>query len=324
MRSVWLAVVTALPLALVACVPPPVYKVQRTARVPHPAVPMRTGEPLDGPIELSVGMNSFGDTKQPELMDSQASVEVPNKQMRSELRIRLGREGARGELAPIFEQALASGMKPVDPTQAPVREGSPTGVGIAFRYSIPTGVDGLSIGTGIEAMSWEIPYVEYRTCVAYCAENNAPQMQINHGSEGVGTLGFALTPTYRSGPVAMFAGAYTRRQPTIVRKGTEEFAMDYDQDVSAGNYNMVVHAGIEYRLPAVSFLATVQQDLTADPVLYGPTFGLAIALRVPNHPKLPYHDPQPEPRPASAPVLQSGPPGDPTTSHDTDDALPEY
>ena len=325
MRSVWLALVTALPLALVACVPPPVYKVQRTARVPHPAVPMRTGEPLDGPIELSVGMNSFGDVKQPELVDKQAAVEVPKAQTRSELRIRLGREGARGELAPIFEQSLASGMQPLDATQAPVREGSPTGVGVALRYSFATGVPGFSIGTGIEAMSWQIPYVEYRTCVAYCAENNAPQMQINHGTEGVGTLGFALTPTYRTGPVAIFAGAYTRRQPTIQRKGTEEFAQDYDQDVSAGNYNMLVHAGVEYRLPVVSFLATVQQDLTADPVLYGPTFGLAIALRVPNHPKLPYHDPQPEPRPApAAPPLQSGPPGDPTTSHDTDDALPTY
>jgi hypothetical protein len=320
MRSVCLPIVlAALPLVLVACIPPPpVYRVQRTARVPRPAVPLRTGEPLDGPVELSVGMNSVGDVTKPELVDKEASIEVPRAQTRSELRIRLGRRGARGELAPIYEQALEGGMKPLDPTQAQVREGAPAGVGLALRYSIATGVPGFSIGTGIEAMSWTIPYVEYRTCVANCEENNAPLMQINHGVEDVSTLAFALTPTYRTGPLAIYAGAYTRRHPTIERKGSELYAQDSDQDVSRGDYNVLVHAGVEYRLPIVSFLATVQQDLTADPVRYGPTFGFAIALRAPNAVQLPYHEP-PAPEPRVAPVIQSGPPG----SYDPDAELPD-
>jgi hypothetical protein len=179
----------------------------------------------------------------------------------------------------------------------------------------------LSVGAGVEAISWQIPYVEYRTCVEHCEENNAPLMQVNHGTAGVSTFGFALTPTYRTGALAIYAGAYTRRHPTIERKGSELFAQNSDQDVSRGNYNFLVHAGVEYRLPIISFLATVQQDLTADPVLYGPTFGLAIALRSPNQPKLPYHEPPPEPR--AAPILQSGPPGDPTRWHDTDADLPD-
>lgn len=322
MRLTWLAVTTALSLGLVACVPPPVYRVQRTARVPHPAVPLRTGEPLDGPIELSVGMNSVGDAVEPELKDTQAAIEVPSQQMRGEVRARLGREGARGELAAIYEQSLEGSMHALDPTQAPVSEGQPTGLGLATRYSFATGVSGFSIGTGIEVMTWSIPYVEYRTCVAYCEENAAPEMQTSHGTENVGTFGFALTPTYRTGNLAIYAGAYTRRHPTIERKGTEQYVdTGYDEDVAGGTYNWMVHAGVEYRLPVISFLATVQQDLTAAPVQYGPTFGFAIALRAPNRARLPYHDPTPEPAPP--PEILTGPPGAATPAHDPDADLPD-
>ncbi|HEU4615706.1 MAG TPA: hypothetical protein VFS15_26605 [Kofleriaceae bacterium] len=272
-------------ITAVGCVPPPVYRVQRTARVPHPAAPLRTGEPLDGPVELSLGASSVGDLAAPRLVDKQASIEVPREQMRGELRIRLGRRGARGELAPIFETAAPSSMQPLDPTQAPVESGAPTGFGLAGRYSIDTGAPGFSIGVGLEAMSWQIPYVEYRTCVEFCEENGAPAMQVLHGTEGASTLGASLTPTYRHGDVAVFATAYTRRHPTIVRKGTELYAMDYDQDVDSGNYNWIVSAGIEYRLPVVSLMATVQQDLTRDPVAYAPSFGFSVAVRVPDPPQ---------------------------------------
>ena len=33
--------------AVPACLPDPIYKVQRTARVPHPAAPLRSGAPLE-------------------------------------------------------------------------------------------------------------------------------------------------------------------------------------------------------------------------------------------------------------------------------------
>jgi hypothetical protein len=287
--------------ALVGCVPPPVYRVQRTARVPHPAAPLRTGEPLAGPIELSVGASSIGDVTSPELVDQDASVEVAREQMRAELRIRLGK---RGEIAPIFEQAIAGSMQALDSTQAPVDRGAPTGYGLATRYSFDTGAPGFSFGVGLEAMSWEIPYVEYRTCVEFCEENGAPSSQINHGYETVSTLGLSLTPTYRRGNLALFGGAYTRRHPTIVRKGTEMYATDYDQDVDGGRYNWLLHAGVEYRLPIVSLMATVQQNLTRDPVQYGPSFGFAIAFRVPDRASR-----RIAAEPPPAPVVQSGPPG---------------
>ena len=132
MRSVFvLRPVVGLALAVASgCVPPPVYRVQRTARVPHPAAPLRTGEPLAGPIELSVGASSIGDVMSPELVDEHASVEVAREQMRGEVRIRLGK---RGEIAPIFEQAMAGSMQALDSTQAPVESGAPTGIGLATR-----------------------------------------------------------------------------------------------------------------------------------------------------------------------------------------------
>jgi hypothetical protein len=304
-------------LGLVACVPPPVYRVQRTARVPHPAAPLRTGEPLAGPIELSVGASTIGDVKDPQLVDKDASVEVAREQMRAELRIRLGK---RGELAPIFEQAIGGSMQALDTTQAPVESGAPTGLGLATRYSFDTGQPGLSFGVGVEAMTWQIPYVEYRTCVAYCEENGAPLQQMHHGSESVGTLGLSLIPTYRRGNVALFAGAYARRHPTIVRKGSEMYASDYDQDVDGGRYNWLLDAGIEYRLPVISVMATVQQNLTRDPVAYGPSFGLAIAFRVPDRkPARVAAEPPP------SPIVQAGPPGAPpnTTFEDRDAQLPD-
>jgi len=241
---------------------------------------------------------------------------VAREQMRGELRIRLGK---RGELAPIFETA-GPGMIALDKTQAPVERGAPWGVGVATRYSFDTGAPGFSIGLGLEAMTWQIPYVEYRTCVAYCEENAAPLMQKNWGFEGVSTLGFSLAPTYRHGNFAFFASAYARRHPTIVRKGTEQFAMDYDQDVDGGPYNWLVNAGVEYRMPVVSVLASVQQDLIAYPVQYGPSFGLAVAFRVPDQKSRRVDT---EPQPAAPAPATFGPPGDPDAPHDRDANLPD-
>jgi len=300
----------------VGCIPAPVYRVQRTARVPHPAAPLRTGEPLAGPIELSVGASTIGDVTKPELVDKHASIEVAREQMRAELRIRLGE---RGEIAAIYESAMGETVA-LDPTQAPVEDGMPNGWGLGFRRSIDTGAPGLSVGVGLEAMVIQIPYVEHRTCIEWCDENSVPTYEMQSGYESVSTFGVSVIPTYRTGNLAVFAGAYTRRHPTIKRKGEELYAdsSDVDRDVDGGNYNLMLNAGLEYRLPVVSVLATMQQDLTADPVQYGPSFGLAIAFRVPD--TKPRHiDPEPTPVPA-APTY--GPPGDPRGT-DRDATLPD-
>jgi hypothetical protein len=246
------------------------YNINRTARVPHPAVPLRTGEPLAAPIEASFGASSLGGRGT--LVNHDAALEVPSQQLRAEFRIRLGQ---RGELAAIHERAIESSFRPLDRTQAPVEDGNPLGYGVAFRYAVqPPEYPRLSIGLGIEARVWSIPYVQYSTCVLFCRAG-APTMQVTHDSVDVASVAFAVSPAYRIGAWTLFGGLYAARHPTIERK---DYTFDlYDADVSSGPYNVLVDAGVELRVSNVSLLALVHQDLTTDPVRYGPSVGLALA-----------------------------------------------
>jgi hypothetical protein len=244
--------------------------------VPHPAAPLRTGAPLDGPVELSIGASNFGDLSAPRRTDPDAAVEVPSTQIRAELRAKLGNNG---ELAAIHEQAIESTITPLDPTQAPVEHDAPTSNGLALRYAMPLdGVPGLTLGVGIEMLSWSIPYVEYRSCVDNCA--GAPVQQVTRATDSIGVVAFSIAPAYRFGNWTIFGGFYAAPHPTIVRKGTELSATDYDSDISAGDYNYVFSAGAEYRYGALSLLAHIQDDLIAAPVAYAPSFGVAIAAHV--------------------------------------------
>jgi hypothetical protein len=282
-----------------ACVPVPVYRVQRTARVPHPAAPLRSGAPLEGPVELSVGASNAFDTRAPRLADPDASVEVPRTQVRGELRVRVGHGG---EIAAIHEQAVETTFAPLDRTQAPVGGDTAWSMGLAVRYAVHFDeAPELYVGLGLEALQWMIPYVEYRSCVENC--EGVPQQEVTHGSENIPVLAYSITPTYRSGPLTFYAGLYAAPHPTIVRKGEELSAIDYDSEVTAGAYNYVLHAGAQVRLGAITILAQVQNDVTRAPVWYGPSFGLAVAVHLPDRVahRLRRYIPPPPPPPPSEP-----------------------
>jgi len=276
MRSLFVVLIFA------GCIPPPpVYRVQRSARVPRPTAPLRTGEPLGGFVEASFGATSLAETRDPRLAADDAAVEVPSQQVRGELRFRLGR---RAELALFEENAIDDSLHAVEPTQAPVEEGTPWGIGAAMRYSftIPR-APALSIGTGLELMHWSIPYVEYRTCIENC--DGVPTMQVLRGTSGLPAFGFTLTPTYRVGPVALFASVAARPHPTIVRKGTELYPEDTEEsesDVGMGALNWIVQGGAEYRYMNLSLLAAVQYVVTRDPVSYAPSLALSLSLFLPD------------------------------------------
>jgi hypothetical protein len=239
---------------------------------------MRTGDPLAGPVELSVGTHAGPKAS---LSDESVALEVPEKQVRSELRIRI----RRGELAPFYEQAVESSYEALDPTQAPVREGAASIFGLATRYSFATPDPRLSIGTALELMSYSMPVVEYRTCVEYCDENGVSGIEMHTGTESTGSFGLGITPTFRSGAIAFYGGVYARRHPTIERKGME-IGGEYDEDIAGGNYNFMLHAGIEVRASVLSFSASIQQDVTRDPVQYGPSVGFALAIHLPDLPDI--------------------------------------
>jgi hypothetical protein len=269
----WLGIVVV--VAGSACVPAPVYKVQRTARVPHPAAPLHSGAPLQAPLEASFGTSSALDVRAPRLANRDASIETESTSVRGELRIRIG---VRGEL--YFHHEHALDPSPIDRTQAPVPgDHDAWSLGLGFRYAFQfPGAPHFYLGVGLGTVTWSIPYVEHRSCVANCA--GEPLQQTYSGDDTVGGLAYSITPSYRSGDLTVFAGLYAARHPTIVRKGSEIGAIDDNSDLDAGPYNYVLHAGLEYKLGPFSVLGQIQQDLTRDPVWYGPSFGFAIAGRL--------------------------------------------
>ena len=300
-RALLLVLVVVLLIAP-ACTPLPVYKVQRTARVPHPAAPLDSAAPLEGPVELSLGASNALDTRTPRLADPTASVEVPTTQARGELRIRVGRYG---QIALIHERSIESTFQPLDRTQAPVETGTAWSAGAAFRYAIHVDeYPELTVGLGVELLDWTIPYVEYRSCVQNC--DGLPLQQVNRGTDTLASAAFSITPTYRRGPLTVFAGLYAAPHPTIVRKGDEYSPVDYNSELDSGRYNYVLHAGAQYRFGAgISLLAQIQTDVTRAPASYAPSFGFALSATIPDGlVKLP-RDPAPLPRtPMSPPPVQ--------------------
>lgn len=248
--------------------------IQRSARVPHPAVPLASGQPLGAPVEASAGLSNVADLIAPQVGNPTQAVEVPSTQMRDELRLRLRQ---RGQLALIYERGFASTSKQPDSTQAPVGPGDVEGYGVSFGYSFATSIPGLSIAATFEVMAWSVPWVEYQTCTN-CIGNVTI---LEHGRANPMSLGLGLAQSYRRGPVTLFGGVFARNHPTTLRKEYHTDITFSDGEVRDGPLNVLLHAGAELELnKTFSTLFVVHQDLTADPVRYGPGFGLALSARL--------------------------------------------
>jgi hypothetical protein len=249
--------------------------IQRSARVPHPGVPLSSGQPLATPTELSAGLSNVTDVLKPRVGDATQAVEVPSTEMRDELRFRLGE---RAQVALIYEQGFAATSQQPDATQAPVGPGDVYGVGASFGYSFSTSTPGFSIGSTLEIMGWSIPYVEYRTCVDCMTSYTV----IDHGSANPLTLGIGIAPSYRSGRVTYFGGLFARNHPTTQRKELNATdVISSGGDVHSGPFNILLHAGVEIELqPWLSALVILHQDVIANPVQYGPGLGLALTARI--------------------------------------------
>jgi hypothetical protein len=259
--------------AVTACIG----NIQRSARVPHPGVPLSSGQPLDTQAELAAGLSNVTDVMKPRVGDASQAVEVPSTEMRDELRLRIGR---RGQLGLIYERGFGATSKQPDPTQAPIGSGDVEGYGVSGGYSFETSTPGLSVGTTLEVIGWSVPYVEYTTCT------NCPSMYtiVSHGRANPTTLGLGVAPSYRSGPVTVFGGLFARNHPTTQRKelNTDVTFSDHG-DVQNGPLNVLLHAGVEIELAhRLSALLLVHQDVVADPVRYGPGIGVALTGRLGN------------------------------------------
>jgi hypothetical protein len=216
--------------------------VQRSARVPHPGVPLSSGQPLATSAELSGGLSNAFDVMAPRVGNASQAVEVPGTEMRDELRLRLGQ---RGTLALIYENGFGATSQKPDPTQAPIGDGDVRGYGVSIAYALPTSTPGLSIG-------------------------RANPM----------TFGLGIAPSYRVGAITVFGGLFGRNHPTALRKEMG-VRLDDDDSVSSGPFNLLFHAGIELELAdRLSALVLIHQDVIADPLRYGPGIGIALTGRI--------------------------------------------
>lgn len=247
--------------------------VQRSARVPHPGVPLRSGQPLDTPVEFSAGLSNVTDGVKPTVGNASQAVEVPSTEMRDELRFRLGR---RAELALVYEQGFSATSQKPDPTQAPVGGGDVHGYGLAGSYAIETSTPGLVVGVTLEMMTWSVPWVEYFDCT----DCSGRYTIVSHGRANPMTAGIGIAPSYRSGRFTWFGGAFARNHPTTQRKELGVMS-DFDGGVQSGPVNILLDAGVEIYLERwLSALITVHQDVTADPVQYGPGVGIGFTARL--------------------------------------------
>jgi len=272
LASVRMSIRLALLIPLVAgCIG----NIQRSARVPHPGVPLRSGQPLDTPAEFSAGLSNVTDVIKPSVGDATQAVEVPSTEMRDELRFRLGR---RGEIALIYEQGFGATSQQPDRTQAPVGRGDVHGYGVSGSYAFQTNTPGLSIATTLEVIGWSVPYVEYVTCT------NCLSMWtiVDHGRANPMTLGIGIGPSYRTGNITLFGGGFARNHPTTERKELNtDVTFSDNGDVQSGPFNLLLHAGIEIELQRwLSAVLVIHQDVVANPVQYGPGIGLALTGRL--------------------------------------------
>jgi hypothetical protein len=262
-------------LVLVLVAPACVGNIQRSARVPHASVPLSSGQPLDETVELSGGLANAHDLIKPKVGNPSDAVETPEVEARGELRFRLS---PRVEVAAIYEHGFGNTSEVPDKTQAPVGDGDVHGYGALMRLNFPTSTPGFVIGTTLELMDWQVPYVEYETCTDCVTPTNTI---IDHGTTTIATIGAGIAPSYRTGSITVFGGAFVRNHPYTVRKSIDTTLGIDDGDVHNGPLNVLLHAGVEIALSkAVSALVMIHQDVVADPLRYGPGIGVAINARL--------------------------------------------
>jgi hypothetical protein len=259
---------------------------------------MHSGHGLDGIAELGFGASSLAHSTELGEGDPEAGVEVPGTQLRADARFRLSDVFALGL---VYENGLDETAKRPKDEQPPVDEGNVQGYGITADVSIGTRDPKLRVGLGFDLVFWDVPYVEYLSCAPQ--DPCFPYDIMSKGTDRTETFGFSITPSYRMGLWTFFGGLTARQHPTIQQKGTEtDPILEGEGDVKSGPFNLLVSAGFEAALMqgAVEASLVLYQDITQDPVRYGPGLGVMVVVPLGRTPPAP---PPGEPVPAPAPSM---------------------
>ncbi len=259
------------------------YAQQRAALVPHATPIMTDGQPLSAPGEIALGASNIN-LVQPGEGNPDAGIEIPSTQLVGAAMIRASPNLTLGGL---YERGLSAGAHSLQDHQPPVDD-DVSGLGVSMTYSIPTSLPGWRVALSSELVVWSVPWVEYTTCIANCIGNGGYTTS-SKGSDNVPTLAVGVTPSYRTGRFTLFGGVTVRNHPTVDQ--TIRTDIPQDPDVSSGPFNVTLHAGAAVELGAgVRASLLVHQTVTTDPVAYGPSIGVMVAIPL-------GHD---EPRPIAA------------------------
>jgi hypothetical protein len=253
------------------------YNFNRAALVPRATPRLDSGQSLRGRAQLDVGASSLAHFGDPGVGDPNAGIEIPGTQVHGGLR---GRVSDTLSIGLFYENGFDEGAKQLKSTQPPVEGGNVQGYGASVDVSIPTGDPKFRVGIGVDAIIWNVPYVEFFTCAA--GESCFPFQVQESGHDLVGTFAASITPSYRiDDTVTVFGGVTVRQHPTLEQKGQEMDPLFQEPEVESGPANFIVSGGAE-----VAFLdggivasALAYYDVSQTPAKYKP--GVAVMLSFP-------------------------------------------
>jgi hypothetical protein len=185
-----------------------VYAQHRAALVPH-ATPLPTdGQPMSSIAEVSVGADNLVDLITPRKGDDTQGDVVPKEQLRGQAMFRLGKNFALGG---VYEHAIAQNATVLSTSEPKITGATLAGPGVQATYSIDTGTPGFRVGLATEIVFWNIPWVEYTSCVQNCVVPGYTYS--DRGATVVPTMALAIVPSYRTGALTYFGGFTARNQP---------------------------------------------------------------------------------------------------------------
>jgi hypothetical protein len=250
-----------------------VYQVHRSILTPPPTPPMRSGQPIDGTAQVSLGSSSLVQTTTPSSSGNDGDW-IPRWDLDGAIRFPASRDV---DVGVVFDSGFNQ-----DATAAiggPRPNGNTFGAGFEIAINRPLDQE-WRLMIDLQALFYSLPFVEYDTCVSNC-NTGEPYSIIDDSSKSVMVGSIALIPSWHRDRATVFGGLTVRNHPTVVGTATT-VVPGLSDGVHAGPAYVILSAGVEYKLTdALKALALVYMPVNDDPIQYGPTFGLSFSVDFP-------------------------------------------
>lgn len=255
--------------------PEPVYAVQRSALVAHPAPPAWSGTPLRGRVQFRASNSTVLVPVEPEeTAGANAGLFVARHNIGGAMRLRVAGDW---ELALSAEGSPVTDAMQISDSSLDPPDGTSWTKGAGLRYSAAV-TESWRLGLGAELRHTTSPYREQGTCVANCTAASPDYME--EGTHGLFGYTMSLVPSYDFGDVVVFAGLTRQNHPTNTRKQRQTASANSNDDLDElreGPGYTIVGAGIEFRVwRHVTITGHVFQPLSTDVATYGPAVGFAL------------------------------------------------